>query len=355
MLRAAYDAGIDPTTVDYVEAHGTGTISATQSAERSASGAGAMRIARPCWGRPRRTGTPRPRRAADEGPDGNAEGVLPPSLNYVGPNPHRLRRSAPEVVEDPRGGRVPGRPVAGVSGFTGGTNAHVVIAAPTEEELRDAAALNEERPLALLFRCRLGAAAGTDPAAADRLGGPRPRPLCCRSPDSTSCRASPVTCATGLPSMSPPIAGCRRGAAGRNHGRPWHRPRQRRWLTAERRRGQEGCHRSPRTPGCHRPGLGLLRFGSQHRKMGKELAGISSFAERPPRSTRSRSESGWSLVEKINDDEQNFDLESAQVAITVQIAPPTCRGFPGRVRPRSSASPWRSRRPWPGGLSLRTR
>src|SRR5699024_2171208 len=68
------------------------------------------------------------------------EGVLPPSLNYVGPNPHiDFDAQRLEVVEDPREWpEYSGRPVAGVSGIGfGGTNAHAVTAAPAEQALRD--------------------------------------------------------------------------------------------------------------------------------------------------------------------------------------------------------------------------
>src|SRR5699024_12286362 len=61
------------------------------------------------------------------------EGVLPPSLNYVGPNPHiDFDAQRLEVVEDPREWpEYSGRPVAGVagSGF-GGTPAHAASATP---------------------------------------------------------------------------------------------------------------------------------------------------------------------------------------------------------------------------------
>lgn len=64
-------------------------------------------------------------------------------------------------------------------------------------------------------------------------------------------------------------------------------------------------------------------FGSQHRKMGKELYQLSpQFAARLHEIDEVVDrESGWSVVEMILDDAQNFGTETAQVGITaIQIA-----------------------------------
>ncbi|WP_460490760.1 alpha/beta fold hydrolase, partial [Corynebacterium nasicanis] len=64
-------------------------------------------------------------------------------------------------------------------------------------------------------------------------------------------------------------------------------------------------------------------FGSQHRLMAKELVAASPLfrARLTELDERVRFESGWSLLELIDDDEQTYDTETAQVAITaIQIA-----------------------------------
>ncbi|TYR15242.1 polyketide synthase Pks13 [Corynebacterium urealyticum] len=348
VLRAAYeDAGIDPTTVDYVEAHGTGTILGDPIEARALGEVlGTGRDA----DHPTLLGSAKTNFGHTEAAAGVAgvmkvlmamrEGVLPPSLNYVGPNPHiDFDAQRLEVVEDPREWpEYSGRPVAGVSGFGfGGTNAHVVIAAPTEQELRDAAALNEERAAGNAGAGSVvsgsGAAANADLA----------RPLVDWESCETPAALLPVS--GFLPSRRRLAAGdlhdwlaehesadlldVAGALAGRNHGRS--RGVVRATTTAEAIEGLEHLAEGKKgasvftadSPAATGPVWVYSGFGSQHRKMGKELAGISSFfAERLAAIDEIvQRESGWSLVEKINDDEQNFDLESAQVAITaVQIA-----------------------------------
>ncbi|BBZ30875.1 polyketide synthase PKS13 [Mycolicibacterium madagascariense] len=138
VLRKAYkDAGIDPRSVDYVEAHGTGTILGDpieadalgrvigkgRAADRPAllgavksnlghleSAAGAASLAKVALSL--------------------RNDKLPPSINYAGPNPYidfdKIRIKVNDgVVDWPR---YSGHAIAGVSGFGfGGANAHLVV------------------------------------------------------------------------------------------------------------------------------------------------------------------------------------------------------------------------------------
>ncbi|WP_084483795.1 polyketide synthase Pks13 [Nocardia anaemiae] len=138
VLRRAYrDAGIAPSTVDYIEAHGTGTLlgdpieadalgrvvgrgrdedkpallgSAKTNFGHLESGAGAASLAKVVMAL--------------------QNNILPPNVNYAGPNPYIPFEQAhlkvvDEATEFPR---YSGTATIGVSGFGfGGTNAHVVI------------------------------------------------------------------------------------------------------------------------------------------------------------------------------------------------------------------------------------
>ncbi|MFI6366672.1 polyketide synthase Pks13 [Nocardia sp. NPDC050630] len=138
VLRRAYrDAGIAPSTVDYIEAHGTGTLlgdpieadalgrvvgrgrdddkpallgSAKTNFGHLESGAGAASLAKVVMAL--------------------QNNVLPPNVNYAGPNPYiPFEQAHLKVVDEPTEfPRYSGTATIGVSGFGfGGTNAHVVI------------------------------------------------------------------------------------------------------------------------------------------------------------------------------------------------------------------------------------
>lgn len=124
VLRAAYaDAGIEPTQVDYVEAHGTGTILG-DPIETTALGAvlgeGRTRAT------PTLIGSAKTNFGHTEAAAGVAgvmkvlmamrEDVLPPSLNYSGPNPYiDFEGENLEVVDEAREWpEYSGRPIAGV-------------------------------------------------------------------------------------------------------------------------------------------------------------------------------------------------------------------------------------------------
>jgi polyketide synthase 13 len=138
VLRRAYkDAGIDPRLVDYVEAHGTGTFLGDPI---EADALGRVIGRRRPTDKPALIGAVKSNVGHLESAAGAASlakmvlalqhDKLPPSINYVGPNPHidfdtaRLK-VADTVTEWPRYG---GYAIAGVSGFGfGGANAHVVL------------------------------------------------------------------------------------------------------------------------------------------------------------------------------------------------------------------------------------
>ena len=138
VLRRAYkDAGIDPRTVDYIEAHGTGTILGDPiEAEALGRVVGKGRPAdKPALLGAVKSNVGHLESAA--GAASLAKMVLalqhdklPPSINYAGPNPYidfdavRLK-VADSVTEWPR---YSGYAITGVSGFGfGGANAHLVL------------------------------------------------------------------------------------------------------------------------------------------------------------------------------------------------------------------------------------
>ncbi|MFD5868479.1 polyketide synthase Pks13 [Corynebacterium sp. NPDC060344] len=321
VLRRAYaDAGIRPQDVDYVEAHGTGTILG-DPIEASALGTvlGRGRDA----ASPTLLGSAKTNFGHTEAAAGVAgvikvvlamrNDVLPPSLHYAGPNPYiDFDAGRLEVVEDPREWpEYSGRKVAGVSGFGfGGTNAHVVLtsppAAPPQEEKTapiDAAAAREAGMPALLpvsgllpSRRRLAA---EDLASWLRANpsadlGDVARTLASRSRG----RSKAVVPATDVASA---IEGLGRVAEGKTG---------------------PGIV-SADAPLAQGPVWIFSGYGSQHRKMGKDLLALSPvFAETLAKCDRIIVDSvGWSLLELIADDERTYDLESAQIGITaIQVA-----------------------------------
>lgn len=321
VLRRAYaDAGIDPTSVDYVEAHGTGTILG-DPIEATALGEvlGAGREAK----HPTLLGSAKSNIGHSESAAGAValikviealgHDIIPPSVNFSAPNRYiDFDAEHLEVVEDSREWpKYSGRRIAGVSGFGfGGTNAHLVVtdfdaadyeveeASSTEPEL-----VNPENPTAAalpvsgLLPSRRKAAAA---ALADFLEGRADEDLV-------------------------PVA---RSLARRNHGRSRAVVQASTIEDAVKRLRQVAGGKvsvgiaaadSPATTG---PVFVYSGFGSQHRKMVKQLVDVSPFF-------RSRMEeldrfidfeAGWSMLDIVRDDEQTYDTNTAQVTITaIQI------------------------------------
>ena len=340
VLRSAYaDARIDPQAVDYVEAHGTGTILG-DPIEATALGTvlGRQRdVAEPLL-----LGSAKTNFGHTEAAAGVAgvmkvvlamrEGVLPPSLNYSGPNPYiDFDREHLEVVEDPREWpEYSGRAIAGVSGFGfGGTNAHVVIAAPDLEE--EAAA-----------GIGAGGANSAAPIGLDRedSAGEAPRVLLPVSGLLPSRRRQAAEALatyleqnkesfTKAGDEADQLRGVAVALAGHNHGRSCGVVSAATFDEAiaglqRIAAGKQGATvKTADSPSANGPVWVFSGFGSQHRKMAKDLYELSEFfaARLDELDQVVLAESGWSFVEMVLDDEQNYDTERAQVGITcVQIA-----------------------------------
>lgn len=311
VLRRAYaDAGVAPEDVDYVEAHGTGTILG-DPIEASALG----RVLGTGRGMesPVLLGSAKTNIGHSESAAGVVglikvieamrHDIIPANINYSGPNRYidfvgeRL-----EVVEDPREWpEYSGKKVAGVSGFGfGGTNAHVVLTdyqgtpRTSEPQLStDTVAL----PVSGLLPSRRARAAGL--------------------------------LADFLEAEQPDLADVARTLARRNHSRSRAVVMASSTEEAIKRLRQvaEGkvsvgiaAADSPQVQG---PVFVYSGFGSQHRKMAKDMIALS-----PLFSARLKEldeivdfESGWSILDIVEDDSQTYDTETAQVAITaIQIA-----------------------------------
>ena len=340
VLRSAYaDARIDPQAVDYVEAHGTGTILG-DPIEATALGTvlGRQRdVAEPLL-----LGSAKTNFGHTEAAAGVAgvmkvvlamrEGVLPPSLNYTGPNPYiDFDREHLEVVEDPREWpEYSGRAIAGVSGFGfGGTNAHVVIAAPNPEE--EAAAgvgavgANSAAPIGLDRED----SAGEAPRVLLPVSGLLPSRRRQAAEALAAYLEQNKESFTKAGDEADQLRGVALALAGHNHGR------SRGVVSAATfdeaiaglqriAAGKQGATvKTADSPSANGPVWVFSGFGSQHRKMAKDLYELSGFfAVRLDELDQVvLAESGWSFVEMVLDDEQNYDTERAQVGITcVQIA-----------------------------------
>ena len=311
VLRRAYaDAGVAPEDVDYVEAHGTGTILG-DPIEASALGRvlGAGRgIESPVLLGSAKTNIGHSESAAGvvgliKVIEAMRHDIIPANINYAGPNRYiDFVAERLEVVEDPREWpEYSGKKVAGVSGFGfGGTNAHVVLTdyqgtpRTSEPQLStDTVAL----PVSGLLLSRRARAAGL--------------------------------LADFLEAEQPDLADVARTVARRNHARSRAVVMASSIEEAIKRLRQvaEGkvsvgiaAADSPQVQG---PVFVFSGFGSQHRKMAKDMIALS-----PLFSARLKEldevvdfESGWSILDIVEDDSQTYDTETAQVAITaIQIA-----------------------------------
>ncbi|MBC3178207.1 type I polyketide synthase [Corynebacterium lujinxingii] len=317
VLRRAYDdAGVNPQEVDLVEAHGTGTILG-DPIEATALGE--------VLGRGRAAESPLLLGSAKSniGHSESAAGVvamikvlealkhdtIPESINFTAPN-HYVDFDAEriEVVQDPREWpRYSGRRVAGVSGFGfGGTNAHIVVAdfdpadydaAPTDEPAFEGVS-TAALPVTGLLPSRRKEAAGL---LADFLDGRDDADLI-------------------------PVA---RSLAKRNHGRSA--------AVIQAATTEEAVKRLRQVAdGKIGPGIAVADaptpmgpvfvysgFGSQHRKMAKELISRSPLFARRMRELDEMVQfhTGWSMLDIIDNDELTYDTENGQVTITaIQIA-----------------------------------
>ncbi|MCQ9352690.1 polyketide synthase Pks13 [Corynebacterium sp. 153RC1] len=328
LQRAYADANVDPTTVDYVEAHGTGTILG-DPIEASAIGAVLGRgreITRPTLLGSAKTNFGHTESAA--GAAGLIKVVLsmqnrtlPPSLNYVGPNRYvDFDAERLEVVEDPREWpQYSGRMVAGVSGFGfGGTNAHVVLSefvaadyptSPTSPANPANGADGQERTAALESAPALLPISGLLP--------------------SRRREAAASILAYLSAHEDADVHALARTLGGRNHGRSraaivarTHEEAVKGLgLVAEGKTGVGIAVAD--SPAAQGPVFVYSGFGSQHRLMVKQLVASSAqFRARLEELDQIvQFESGWSILDLVADDEQTYNTETAQVAITaIQIA-----------------------------------
>ncbi|SQG63449.1 polyketide synthase [Corynebacterium renale] len=316
LQRAYLDAGVDPLDVDYIEAHGTGTILG-DPIEATALGAVLGRGRENA--KPTLLGSAKSNFGHSESAAGAAglikvalamrHATIPPSINYAGPNRYiDFDAEHLEIVEDPREWpEYSGRKVAGVSGFGfGGTNAHVVVAEYVAEDYDTPV---NEQPAQLPGETATLAVSGLLPS--------RRRKAAAMVADYLE--AHPDTDLIAL----------ERTLAGRNHGRSRAVVQAATYEEALKRMRQvaDGVKSvgifAADSPAAQGPVFVYSGFGSQHRKMAKDL-----MADSPLFAARMREldeivdfESGWSMIELIEDDSQTYNTETAQVTITaIQIA-----------------------------------
>ncbi|MFV9458256.1 polyketide synthase Pks13 [Rhodococcus sp. NM-2] len=330
VLRHAYrDAGINPAGVDYIEAHGTGTILG-DPIEADALGRVVGR------GRaddqPALLGSAKTNFGHLEAAAGAAglikvvlsmqEDTLPPTLNFAGPNPYiAFDKAHLQVI--PEGAAWPrytGTAVAGVSGFGfGGTNAHVVVreyTGPAADDADDAAEVTEPAVPA-----EESVAEAVEPTVVLAVSGALPS----RRRRAAADLADWLETEEG---STTPLADVARSLARRNHGRS-------RAVVLAKTRSEAVT--GLRAIAAGKPGQGVFSadspsskgavwvlsgFGSQHRKMAKQL-----YLENPIFAAAIdevdaliEDEAGYSMKEKFLDDAIDYDVETSQVGIfTIQI------------------------------------
>ncbi|MDL9937651.1 polyketide synthase Pks13 [Gordonia sp. ABSL1-1] len=415
VLRDAYtDAAIDPRSVDYVEAHGTGTILG-DPIEADALGRVVGRnrtLGAPALLGSAKTNFGHMESAAGAGALAKVvlslqHNQIPASLNYAGPNPYiqfdaNGLKVIPEITEWPR---YSGHAIAGVSGFGfGGTNAHLVVreVLPTDladpalgpAELGESELLAEESQqgtsgdvttddddddyLTEAERAILAAQARQTEAVVEAV---EVDPAAGFAPCAAEGSAVPLVISAFLPSrrrksaadllawldsdagQSTPLADIGRALARRNHGRSRAVVMARTHEDAVKgvRAVAEG-KANPLVYVADSPDAAsavwlLSGFGSQHRKMAKQLYTenpvFQKYVDRVD--ALIENELGYSIAAMFLDDEQTYAIETSQVGIyTIQVAlADTLRHFgaePGVLVPHSMGEA--SAAYISGGLSL---
>jgi polyketide synthase 13 len=384
VLRKAYkDAGIDPRTVDYVEAHGTGTILG-DPIEADALGRvlGKGRAAdRPVLLGAVKSNVGHLESAAGAASLAKTalalrNDKLPPSINYTGPNPYidfeRIHLKVNDTVSD--WPRYSGHAIAGVSGFGfGGANAHLVlrevlpsdlvepeadlvVVKPATDaadavyvggvkmdeygEFVDADAAGElaepELPGLTDEALRLLEVAREELAAeADGAEEPAAKPLVPLAVSGFLTSRKRATAAEladwidGPEGRASSLESIGRSLSRRNHGR------SRAVVLAhdhdEAVKGLRALAEGKQTPlvvaadgpVTNGPVWVLAGFGAQHRKMGKSLyLRDEIFAEWINKvDALVQDELGYSVVELILDDSQDYGIETTQTVIfAIQVA-----------------------------------
>ncbi|MGD1283263.1 polyketide synthase Pks13 [Mycobacterium seoulense] len=384
VLRRAYkDAGIDPRTVDYIEAHGTGTVLGDPiEAEALGRVVGRGRPAdRPALLGAVKTNVGHLESAA--GAASMAKVVLalqhdklPPSINFAGPSPYidfdaMHLKVVDQATDWPRYG---GYALAGVSSFGfGGANAHLVVRevlprdvierepepepelkassataeAPTMEAhalrfddfgniIPDAEAPEEEEPElpgVTDEALRLKEIALEELAAQEAAEPTKPLiPLAVSAFLTSRKKAAAAELADWMESpegRASSLESIGRALSRRNHGR------SRAVVLAhdheEAVKGLRAVAEGKQRPGVfsvdgpvtNGPVWVLAGFGAQHRKMGKSLYLRNEvFAEWIEKvDALIQDELGYSVLELILDDSQDYGIETTQVTIfAIQIA-----------------------------------
>ncbi|MFI7664249.1 polyketide synthase Pks13 [Nocardia sp. NPDC049526] len=355
VLRRAYrDAGIAPSTVDYIEAHGTGTLlgdpieadalgrvvgrgreddkpallgSAKSNFGHLESGAGAASLAKVIMA--------------------FQHNVLPPSINFAGPNPYiPFDQAHLQVVAEPTEfPRYSGTATVGVSGFGfGGTNAHIVLqeyvpaaapvaAAPVAAE-PVAAEVDEESTDVIEEATEIVEAAEAVVPEAEwstERDEPLPVIIAVSAYLPSRRRRAAADLADWLESdagRDVPLADVARSTAKRSHAR------SRGVVLAKT---HEEAVAGLRAIAAGKPGPGvftadapaadgpvwvLAGFGAQHRKMGKQLYLENSIFRKAVDEVDElvQDEAGYSVREMILDDAQDYNVGTSQVGIfTIQI------------------------------------
>ncbi|WP_327111454.1 polyketide synthase Pks13 [Nocardia sp. NBC_01730] len=360
VLRRAYrDAGVVPSTVDYIEAHGTGTLLG-DPIEADALGrvVGRGREA----DKPALLGSAKTNFGHLESGAGAASlakvvmalqhNVLPPNINYEGPNPYiPFDQAHLKVVTEPTEfPRYSGTATIGISGFGfGGTNAHVVLqeytpsatdgAAPAPASVAEVAdvevALDDETTDVVAEAAAVVAEAETASSVAEWTTE-RTEPLPMILPVSgylpSRRRRAAAELADWLESEAgsrTPLADVARSLAKRSH---W---RSRGVVLAKT---HEEAIAGLRAIAAGKPGPGvftadapaamgpmwvLAGFGAQHRKMGKQLYLENSIFAKAVDEVDElvQDEAGYSVREMFLDDSQDYDVGTSQVGIfTIQIS-----------------------------------
>ncbi|BBZ50476.1 polyketide synthase [Mycobacterium heidelbergense] len=382
VLRRAYkDAGIDPRTVDYIEAHGTGTVLGDPiEAEALGRVVGKGRPA----DRPALLGAVKTNVGHLESAAGAASMAkvvlalqhdkLPPSINFAGPSPYidfdAMHLKVVDTATDwPRYG---GYALAGVSSFGfGGANAHLVVRevlprdvvekearepepeapaeAPTPEAptfeghslrfddfgniITDTPAPDEEEPElpgVTEEALRLKEVA-LEELAAQELPTPV-IPLAVSAFLTSRKKAAAAELADWMESpegQASSLESIGRSLSRRNHGRSravvlaHDHDEAVKGLRAVAEGKQRPNVFSVDGPVTNGPVWVLAGFGAQHRKMGKSLYLRNEvFAEWIEKvDALVQDELGYSVLELILDDSQDYGIETTQVTIfAIQIA-----------------------------------
>jgi len=374
VLRDAYaDAAVDPRTVDYVEAHGTGTVLG-DPIEADALGRVVGRGRTP--DAPLLLGSAKTNYGHMEAAAGAGalakvvlsltHGQIPASLNYAGPNPY-IQFEATNLkvnTENSDWPRYSGHALAGISGFGfGGTNAHVVVREVLPEDLVEAPAGAGEAGGALPESADLPADADDDEdylteaeraVLAAQAATPAPAEPAAQDDPAAGFAPCAVEGAVVPLVVSGFLASRRRKAAadladwldspeGRaadlvEIGRTLARRNHGRTRSVVMARSHDDAVKGMRavadgkalpfvytadSPDAASAVWLLSGFGSQHRKMAKQL-----YTENPVFAGRVdavdeyvQAELGYSIAELFLDDEQTYGIETSQVGIyTIQVA-----------------------------------